>query len=206
MFGDPVTNPKGWEVTELSNFCSKVVDCPHSTPEYSDKKTDFPCLRSSDLQNGKIDLSSAKYVDEPVYLERIARLKPEYGDLVFCREGARLGNLAMVPENCTPCLGQRTMLLRPNLDISTSEFMLALLVSKGIQDKIWHGVLGAAAPRINIKDLMRMKFILPPVVLQSEFSDICLKYYAQHKLNLRSASEIQTMSGSLSQKAFAGEL
>ena len=32
MFGDPVTNPMGWEKPPLEDLCEKVIDCPHSTP------------------------------------------------------------------------------------------------------------------------------------------------------------------------------
>lgn len=33
MFGDPVTNPKGWNLQTLKEVCSHIVDCPHSTPQ-----------------------------------------------------------------------------------------------------------------------------------------------------------------------------
>ena len=28
MFGDPVTNPMGWEKPRLEDLCKKVIDCP----------------------------------------------------------------------------------------------------------------------------------------------------------------------------------
>jgi type I restriction enzyme S subunit len=48
MFGDPVQNDKGWDTAALDQFCERVVDCPHSTPTYSDKPTGNYCVRSSD--------------------------------------------------------------------------------------------------------------------------------------------------------------
>jgi type I restriction enzyme S subunit len=32
MFGDPITNPKGWPFTKLGDLCTEVIDCLHSTP------------------------------------------------------------------------------------------------------------------------------------------------------------------------------
>jgi type I restriction enzyme S subunit len=34
MFGDPVTNPKGWEVKRLEDVTTKITDGTHKTPQY----------------------------------------------------------------------------------------------------------------------------------------------------------------------------
>ena len=52
LFGDPATNPKGWPVTKLGALCEEVIDCPHATPMYADCLTEYPCVRSSDIQTG----------------------------------------------------------------------------------------------------------------------------------------------------------
>ncbi|MBV5280385.1 MAG: type I restriction endonuclease subunit S, partial [Actinobacteria bacterium] len=68
-------------------------------------------------------LENTKYVSLGVYLDRISRIKPESGDIIYCREGARLGNLAIVPEGLTLCLGQRTMLFRTNPNEASPNFL-----------------------------------------------------------------------------------
>jgi type I restriction enzyme S subunit len=206
MFGDPVMNPKGWEVRPISEVCSDIVDCPHSTPNYSEEPTPFPCLRSSELQDGKLDFSQAKYVDEYVYEDRIKRLRPESGDVVYCREGARLGNLAMIPDGLSPCLGQRTMLFRTNRKVLYPEIFLLLLNSPRIKDKVLNISIGAAAPRVNIKDLVAQDIYCPDIKTQKSFVDLYNKVLAKSKSSSAFEGVAKKLFSSISQKAFAGEL
>ena len=206
MFGDPVTNPRGWSIVELKEFCVSVVDCPHSTPNYSYGVTTFPCLRSSDLQDGYLNFATTKYLNEEEYRNRVSRAIPKEGDIIYCREGARLGNLAMVPEGLTPCLGQRTMLMRADDSLTTSEYLLFLLNSRSVKNKILESVIGAAAPRVNIKDLMVKKFPLPPLDLQKQFSHIRKKLLELKIKEITNQSYFDHLYASLSFGAFRGEL
>jgi len=47
MFGDPVFNEKGWQTKPLEDACKTIVDCPHSTPNYTSEDTGYMCLRTS---------------------------------------------------------------------------------------------------------------------------------------------------------------
>lgn len=130
MFGNPVTNPHQWPVGHLSQLCSKIVDCPHATPIYALKPTHFACIRSSDIQNGFLDWSTTKYVDISEYKKRVKIAIPKPQDVVYCREGARFGNAAIIPIGKQVCLGQRTMLFRAATHIATPEFIWAFLESE----------------------------------------------------------------------------
>lgn len=110
MFGDPVRNEKGWEVKRIDEMCLQVVDCPHNTPNYEDNKTEYFCIRSSDIQNGYLNLEETLHVDFLTFNDRNSRYIPAYNDVVFTREGGRLGNAARIPKNLKVCLGQRIML------------------------------------------------------------------------------------------------
>ena len=98
----------------INDLCEKVIDCPHATPIHSPVETEYASIRSSDIQNGYLDWSTTKYVDAEQYKKRIARGTPIAGDVVYCREGARFGNAARIPEHLSKkiCLGQRMMLFR----------------------------------------------------------------------------------------------
>ena len=207
MFGDPVTNPKGWEVAPLEKFTSMIVDCPHSTPSYAESKTAFPCIRSSDLQDGNLILNgNTKFVDKEGYDERVKRLIPEAGDIIYCREGARLGNLGIVPKDITPCLGQRTMLFRGDSNRATSEFLLLVLNNAGIKKQIQSMVIGAAAPRVNIKDLKNFEVIMPPANLQKVFSKIYGNFVHTKNNQNDFLDKGESLFNSLVQRAFRGDL
>lgn len=206
MFGDPVRNERGWEIVTLKDLCSKVVDCPHNTPQYSDEPTGLYCIRSSDIQNGYLDFNTTLQVDASTFTERNERHIPSYNDIVFTREGGRLGNSARVPRNVNICLGQRIMLFEVNCDIAVSEFFWALLNTVSIQQCIQNLAGGGAAPRINIKDLIKIKCYCPPLKIQSQFAAIAEKVESLKVSYTQSLKELENLYGSLSQRAFKGEL
>lgn len=205
MFGDPVKNEKGWETGPLEQLCDQIVDCPHSTPKYSDEETGNFCVRSSDIVEGYLELANTYQVDQEVYTERIKRHEPTKGDIVYSREGGRLGNAARVDGANRICLGQRMMLFRVNQD-NESEFLWALLESVPFKQKLKGMVGGGAAPRVNIKDLIEIEVIEPPKTLQEKFAEIV---QVADGLRIRFRSTLQNLEGLysvLSQRAFKGEL
>ena len=107
MFGDPAKNPKDWDEKSLEDLCSHIIDCPHSTPKHEECITPYPCIRTTELKNGYIDWSEMKYINEEGYKERIKRLVPVEGDIVYGREGT-YGEAIRIPKNTNICLGQRS--------------------------------------------------------------------------------------------------
>ncbi|MGF7081418.1 restriction endonuclease subunit S [Mucilaginibacter sp. UYCu711] len=206
MFGDSILNSKGWERKPLEFLCSKIVDCPHETPEYIDGNSNFYCVRSGDIQNNYIDLKETKTVSEETYLRRISRHKPKSGEVIYTREGGRLGNAARIPENYNICLGQRMMLFIANEELSTNEFIWALLNSDSIKNQVINMSGGGAAPRINISQLRKLEVIVPTLELQKLFTKRVRKIDIIIDRHKRSLSEINNLLNSISQKAFQGEL
>jgi type I restriction enzyme S subunit len=206
MFGDPITNPKKWKKGHIQDLCEKIVDCPHSTPKYAAGQTDFACIRSSDIQNGYMDWSSTKYVDEAEYKKRIKRLEPGTNDVIYCREGARFGNAARIPKGKTICLGQRMMLFRSNHMIATAEFIWALLNSDSIYQQAVQKVGGSASPHINVADIKKFSIFFPPLSMQQNYS-IVVKKIDVMKEKFQNFSLISDqIFNSITQHAFRGEL
>lgn len=206
LFGDTFLNPNGFTMGELHELAGAIVDCPHSTPKYSEAKTEFFCVRSSDIQEGFIDLTQTRFVSEGTYARRIARHVPLPGQVVYTREGGRLGNAAQIPPATKMCLGQRMMLFAEKPDVSTNEFIWALLNSPGIRHQVNSLVSGAAAPRINIADIRKFRVPLAPYELQLKFTGFIEKLREQsiHVENSRKQSD--DLFNSLVQRAFKGEL
>lgn len=206
MFGDPATNPKQWRSVALRDLCSRVIDCPHSTPAYSLERTPFLCIRSSDIQNSELTFADTKSVYRTEYEQRIARGKPQRGDVIYCREGARFGNTARLKEDALVCLGQRMMLLRPALDRASSEFIWAFLAN-GSTYRLANSVVGgSAAPHVNIRQIVAFQVPLPPRHLQEEFS-LRIKAVDKTKSVLfGSLTALDALSVSLQHRAFAGTL
>lgn len=206
MFGDPVTNPKGWEIVELQQLCSVIVDCPHETPKYSESITPYPCIRSSDIQRGYIDLSTTKYVDYHHYKIRTKRHVPVVDDIIYCREGARFGNAALVPKDMNPCLGQRMMLLQADKSKAEPVFLCFLLNTEGVYLQAAKLVAGSASPHVNVGDIKKIKVFYPPRETQFLFKKIAEKNEFIRQKLLVSLETSNLNFYSLLQRAFRGEI
>ena len=68
MFGDPVTNPMGWEKKRLSEVCAKITDGTHFSPE--PKSEGFPYVTAKHIKDYGLDFNSKPtYIDEKAHEE-----------------------------------------------------------------------------------------------------------------------------------------
>lgn len=185
MFGDPVANDMGWNTLPLEKACKSIVDCPHSTPSYTNEDTGFMCIRTSIVKKNKILWDDIEYIPEDEFVKRIQRKKPEVGDIVYTREGAILGIAAIIDRDCNVALGQRSMVLSPDIDKCTSAFVCVAMNSDSFLDNVLKGVSGSASPHINVGDIKAFRMIMPPVELQKQFSDFVNQVYKSKLKKLR---------------------
>lgn len=152
--------PSSWSVDPLSNVCSEIVDCPHSTPKWTAKG--YICVRTNQFRPGSLDLSNSRHVSKETYLDRIQRLKPKADDILYSREGGILGVACRVPPSVELCLGQRMMLIRPDASIDPV-FLEMVLNSPLISQIAKQKTTGGAAPRINVATVKAYPIPLPPL-------------------------------------------
>jgi type I restriction enzyme S subunit len=206
MFGDPATNPKNWPTATLGDLCAEVIDCPHSTPVYASQRSPYLCVRSSDIQNGELDLSATKCVEKSEYQKRVARGKPVRRDVIYCREGARFGNAARVTDDVTLCLGQRMMLFRARADAAVGEYIWAFLLSTEGYRQATRSLDGSASPHVNIREIVTFRLPKPSLALQHDFAR-CIaavdKLKAAHRALL---AEMDALFASLQYRSFRGGL
>ncbi len=117
----------------LADLCESIVDCPHSTPVWTD--SGVVVLRNQNIRNGRLDLSEPSYTDEAHFVDRTRRALPTEGDLVITRE-APMGEVCMIPPDLRCCLGQRMVLLRPSRQRAEPRYLLYALQSKAVQHEI----------------------------------------------------------------------
>ena len=202
MFGDPVANDMGWNTLPLEKACKSIVDCPHSTPSYTNEDTGFMCIRTSIVKKNKILWDDIEYIPEDEFVKRIQRKKPEVGDIVYTREGAILGIAAIIDRDCNVALGQRSMLLSPDIDKCTSEFVCVAMNSDSFLDNVLKGVSGSASPHINVGNIKAFRMIMPPIELQKQFSNF-VKQVDKSKVKVQKAlDETQKLFDSLMQQYF----
>jgi restriction endonuclease S subunit len=146
-----------------------------------------------------------QYLEESEYHIRIQRLVPEEGDIVYGREGT-YGEAIRVPASHKFSLGQRTMLLRPDYKKTNSIYLWAMVRSDYVYRQAKKKNSGSTVGHVNVKDIRQFKILYPPIELQDSFANFVIKTEAlktQYQLSLQ---ELENLYGSLSQRAFKGEL
>ena len=154
----------------LAAMCEAVVDCPHSTPVWTD--TGFVVLRNQNIKDGRLDLSAPSYTDEEHFKQRVRRMAPRPGDIVITRE-APMGEVCKIPDGLTCCLGQRQVLLRPKAGIN-ADYLLYALQSPVVQEQIrWNEGTGSTVSNIRIPVLEKIE--IPRLGASEQFIAAALK-------------------------------
>jgi len=161
----PFGLPQGWAWGKLDDISVAIVDCPHSTAKFV--ANGLLCIDTNSFKSGKLVPHKLRYVDEVTFADRIARLQPQPGDLVFAREGS-VGESVIIPDGVVACLGQRVMLFRFSERVS-NEFVRLAISSNGFVDKLLGLHKGIGAKHVNVSD---MRLALVPVPSLAEQSRI----------------------------------
>lgn len=194
----------------LEMVCAAIIDNLHSNPIYAEGGT-VPCIRSSDVGFGVLDLANARRTDEDEYRRRTVRGELQVDDIVLVREGGGTGKCALVLPEHRFSLGQRVMMLRPDRDKVLPKFFLYQLLSPIIQeDHVQPLSKGSASPHLNIGSLRRFPFLLPSVNEQARIVEnldaLQAKLEAVKTLQTETAAELDAMLPAILDKAFRGEL
>lgn len=158
--------PVEWDIKSLENLSSDVVDCPHTTPHFSPEGN--LVIRTFNIKDGQF-CGDAYYVSEAEYKDRVSRLLPEVGDIVFTRE-APVGEAFVIPQGMRLCLGQRTMLVRLRGEMLDPDYFVDTVYSKEMRVRFDWMVGGTTNPHLNVADVRRLTIKTPPVEEQQLIS------------------------------------
>ncbi len=212
MFGDPVDNEKRWE--------TKTIEQLVTNEKHSIKRGPFGGSLKKEIfvPSGYLvyeqyhalnnDFTFARYfIDEAKYQElKSFAVKP--GDILISCSGVYLGKLAIVPDGAKKGIINQA-LLKITLDnkIIENTFFIYVFANEHFKQKFYGNIVGTGIPNFPaMDDFKEFQFIYPPLELQKRFANIVeetkilkLKYHD-------SLQALENLYGSISQKAFRGEL
>jgi len=158
----------------LGDICELIVDSEHKTPPYEEDGHLY--IRTPNIGEGRLDLEDAKYVSDESYEEWTQRAVPQAGDLVLARE-APVGNVIMIPKDQSVCLGQRTVLLRPDEDEVVPRYLMYLLLGHEMQGLVESLSTGSTVAHLNMSDIRSLSLPeLPPLPVQRRVAGILGAY------------------------------
>jgi len=203
MFGDPVTNPKGWEICELQNVCNRVTDGTHQPPNWADEG--IPFLFVSNIVNGEIDFKVSKHITEESWFELTSRCPIEINDILYTTVGS-YGNAALVRTKNRFCFQRHIAHIKPDSRSIEPEFLLGMMQSDWIRQQADKQARGVAQKTLNLRELKKFTIFTPPIEEQKKY--VKLRQGVEKQLSYyRSALEqSENLFNSLLQKAFRGEL
>ena len=205
MFGDPVTNPKGWEIKTIGELATKVTDGEHQTPKREEKG--YKLLSARNVQHGFLDVENEKvdFVGEAEFQRITKRLSISKSDVLLSCSGT-IGRVSMNTLNEPFCLVRSVAVIRLADNEVIPEFLVGYLGTSAMQTIMKKEANSSGQPNLFQNQIKKLKVLVPPLELQANYGRF-LDHYKEKKASLISASEQQALLfKSLSQKAFSGQL
>lgn len=188
--------PEHWTWASLLQVSQAVVDCHNKTAPYVNNGIHL--IRTSDIRNGRIDLTKTKKISEETYAYWSKRMPPKSGDIIFTRE-APIGEAAIVPDNVKVCLGQRTMLIRVYPEFFNNRFLLYVIQSPSFHNRMSEAAIGLTVKHLRVSSVEELVLPVPPkaeqdhiVSIIDKLFEICDQYMDQLKVKIQLANNLAT--------------
>ncbi len=205
MFGDPVSNPKGWRVGCIGDLMESV--CYGTSEKSSEEILEYPVLRMNNITyEGGWNFSSLKYMDMTEKDKR--KYLVHKGELLFNRTNSKelVGKTAVFREEKPMAFAGYLIRARCN-KLANPEYVSAIMNSRYGKQTLFSmckSIVGMA--NINAKELQKIKLPIPPIDMQNEF-EIRIAKILDSKRGLEEEYKgYENLFGVLMQKAFNGEL
>ena len=194
MFGDPIENPKGWEVKKLGEVCTKISDGVHAKPEYTE--TGMPFISVVNINKRKLSFEDCKYVSIEAGNTINKRCKPQFDDILYTKVGATYGIPALVDTTRDFCLYVSVCLIKPIRDIINSVFLCQMMGTPYIKFQADRSIKGIGVPDLHLNQIKDFNIILPPLSLQQSFAEKMQAIESQKSAIKQSLTEVETLLAS----------
>lgn len=158
---------------KLNDVCELIVDCPHSTEP--DEGEGYPIIRTPNIGVGYLDLEGVQRVSRAAYDRRNIRAIPRPNDLILARE-APAGNVGIIREGAEVCLGQRTVLIRPNAEKVSPLFLNYYLNAPKQRHALLSNSNGATVSHVNMPIIRNLVIELPDRKTQDRIAGVLSAY------------------------------
>ena len=197
LFGNPVTNEKGWNTSSLNDVCDGIGDGLHGTPEY-DIDGEYPFINGNNLMDGSIEITPAtKMVDEKTYKKHYIEMTD---NAILLSINGTLGKLAFYR-------GEEVMLgksacycnLKPNIN---REFVYGVMQTDAFSGFLESNSTASTIKNVGLKAIRGFNLIMPPKDLQNEYVGFAKQVDKSKSVIQKSLDEAQLLFDSLMQQYF----
>ena len=192
MFGDPITNEKGWEIKKLGEVCD-VRDGTHDSPKYLEC-SDYVLITSKNITNdGNIDFSTANYISKEDYESINKRSYVESGDIIMAMIGT-IGKPIIVKETDKKfCIKNVALIKFGYSTMGINTYIQALLNNPDYGQYIQSQNKGGTQKFVALGTIRNLTIPLPPIEIQQQFANKINeieKLKSQLKQSIKDAEEL----------------
>jgi type I restriction enzyme, S subunit len=144
----------------LASLVEAIVDCEHKTAPAGNGFALSVGTRA--MKDGRLIAGACKPVSRSTYEAWTKRMRPQPGDLILARE-APVGQVVRVPDSPPICLGQRTVLIRPDPSSVDPRFLHYWLLGPEAQQSMSALAAGATVPHLNVQDIRNLDVSALPI-------------------------------------------
>lgn len=208
MFGDPVTNSKGWPVKSLGDV-SDVAGGLQVTTARASHPIAMPYLRVANVYRDRLELSEVKEI-RVTEAER-ARATLRHGDVLVI-EGhgnpEELGRSAVWRDEIPGCTHQNHLIrVRATAGVLDATFLSAFLnSSSGKKQMLALGKTTSGLNTISTNNVRSVEIVVPPLKRQLEYADMAERIAALGRTMQRCSASAEGLLSSLRARAFSGLL
>lgn len=202
MFGDPIGNPKGWTKLQLQDFVSADCSISYGIVKPGDDIPDgVPVFRPVDIVGRDPMLFKMKRTTPEISNQYKRTLLTGRELLITVR--ANIADTYIIDETFKGCnVGRGIVPIRTNEDVMRLEFLKGQVDYDSLHEYIKSQAKGIALIQLNMEDLRKIEFIIPPVELQDIYISF-VKQSDKSKFTIRkSLKKLETLKKSLMQEYF----
>ena len=203
MFGDPVTNPMGWEQSVVGDVVHAAKDGPHVSPTYAE--SGVPFLSTRHIKPGEVVWEDLKYIDQDEANRQWKKCRPEFGDILYTK-GGTTGIAARVTTSEPFAVWVHVALLKPIVKKVHPIWIEAMLNSAYCYTQSQRYTHGIANRDLGLKRMVKIQMYLPPLAEQRGFATIVESVEHQKVSQRVHLAELDTLFASLQSRAFRGDL
>jgi type I restriction enzyme S subunit len=212
MFGDPVINPKGWEVKKLEEVALKrkgAIKCgPFGSQLLISEfvKDGIPVYGIDNVQKNEFVWAKPKYITTEKY-EQLKSFSIQDEDVLISRTGTVGRTCVAPPDIPRSILGPNLLKVSLNTNKMLPKYLsYALNHSNPLIEEIKRMSPGATVAVFNTTNLKALRLTIPHINLQSQFVNFTENVELTKQKESNYLTESNNLFNSLLQRAFKGQL
>jgi type I restriction enzyme S subunit len=210
MFGDPVTNSKGWKVAPLGEVIERLEAGWSANGEARRRReSEYGVLKVSAVTSGVFRPDEHKAVASDAVDREL--VTPARGDLLFSRANTRelVAATCLVREDHSRLfLPDKIWRVTPRAEIATTPYLRFLLSHEQFRRELTKAATGTSGSMLNVsmEKLRALRAPMPPFSAQRRFGEVVWSALDASRLYEASRSATDELFDLLVQRAFSGKL